>query len=167
MKSNTKQKNAFLKAYDDHSDALFRYAMFKTSNRELSLDLVQDTFTNVWEYISKGGKIQNLKAFLYKTLGNKIIDSYRKKQSESLDNLIDEGYDIGFDDRQKMEDLLMGENVWTKVTQMDKSHIEILTMRYMNDLSIKEIAEVLDQSENNISVRIYRALEKLKEKLGN
>lgn len=167
MKSSNKQKNAFLKAYDDHSDALFRYAMFKTSNRELALDIVQDTFTSVWEYIAKGGKIDNIKAFLYRTLGNKIIDSYRKKQSESLDNLIDEGYDIGFDDRQKMEDLLMGENVWSEVTKMDKSHIEILTLRYINDLSIKEIADVLEQSENNISVRIHRALEKLKEKLEN
>ncbi len=167
MKSNNKQKDAFLKAYDEHSDGLFRYALFKTSNRELALDIVQDTFTNVWEYIAKGGKIDNIKAFLYRTLGNKIIDSYRKKQSESLDNLINEGYDIGFDDRKKMEDLLMGESVWTKVTEMEPGHIEILTLRYMNDLSIKEIAHMIDQSENSVSVKIHRALEKLKEKLQN
>ncbi len=165
MKSNNKQKDAFLKAYDEYSDGLFRYALFKTSNRELALDIVQDTFTSVWEYIAKNGKIDNIRAFLYRTLNNRIIDSYRKKQSESLDNLINEGYDIGFDDRQKMEDLLMGESVWSKVTQMDKNHIEILTLRYMNDLSIKEIAQMLEQSENSVSVKIHRALEKLKEKL--
>jgi RNA polymerase sigma-70 factor (ECF subfamily) len=167
MKSNNKQKDAFLRAYDEHSDGLFRYALFKTSNRELALDIVQDTFTNVWEYIAKGGKIDNIKAFLYRTLGNKIIDSYRKKQSESLDNLMSEGYDIGFDDRKKMEDLLMGESVWAKVTEMEPVHIEILTLRYMNDLSIKEIANIIDQSENSVSVKIHRALEKLKEKLEN
>ncbi|MCC6323885.1 RNA polymerase sigma factor [Candidatus Nomurabacteria bacterium] len=165
MKSNNKQKDLYLKAYDDYSDGLFRYAMFKTSNRELALDIVQDTFTNVWEYIAKGGKIANIKAFLYRTLGNKIIDSYRKKQSESLDNMIEAGYDVGFDDRSKMEEFLNGEKVWEKVSELPEAHIEILTLRYINDLSIEEIATMLDQSENNVSVRLHRALEKLKGKI--
>lgn len=165
MKSNTKIKNMYLKAYDDYSDGLFRYAMFKTSNRELALDIVQDTFTNVWEYIVKGGKINNIKAFLYRTLGNKIIDSYRKKQSESLDSMIEGGYDIGFDNRPQTEEFLTGEKVWEKVSELPEAHVEILTLRYINDLSIQEIATMLDQSENNISVKLHRALEKLKSKI--
>jgi len=36
-------------------------------------------------------------------------------------------------------------------------------MRYMNDLSIQEISEISGESENNISVRIHRGLEKLKQ----
>lgn len=167
MKPNNKQKDNYLKAYDEYSDGLFRYAFFKTSNRELALDIVQDTFTSVWEYIAKGGKISNIKAFLYRTLGNKIIDSYRKKESESLDSLIEDGYDVGFDIRPKIEDALMGEEVWSKVNLLDESHIEILTLRYINDLSIKEISNIVDQSENNVSVRIHRALEKLKLQMEN
>ncbi len=165
MKSDNKQKDTYLRAYDDYSDGLFRYALFKTSNRELALDIVQDTFTNVWEYIVKGGKIKNIKAFLYRTLGNKIIDSYRKKQSESLDTMIESGYDVSFDDRERMEELLTGEKAWEKVSELPESHVEILTLRYINDLSISEIADALDQSENNVSVRLHRALEKLKEKM--
>ena len=165
MKSDNKQKDEYLIAYDEYSDGLFRYAMFKTSNRELALDIVQDTFTNTWEYMIKGGNIKNLRAFLYKTLGNKIIDSYRKKQSESLDTMLEGGYDIGFDDRQRMEEFLQGEKVWEKVTELSDVHVEIITLRYMNDLSISEIADMLGQSENNISVKLHRALEKLKEQL--
>lgn len=167
MKPNNKQKDTYLRAYDDYSDGLFRYALFKTSNRELALDLVQDTFTSVWEYMAKGGKIGNIKAFLYRTLGNKIIDSYRKKGSESLDNLMEDGYDVGFDIRPKIESILMGEDVWNKVNLLEETHIEILTLRYVNDLSIKEISNIVDQSENNVSVRIHRALEKLKLQMEN
>jgi RNA polymerase sigma-70 factor (ECF subfamily) len=165
MKSNNKQKDMYLRAYDDYSDGLFRYALFKTSNRELALDIVQDTFTNVWEYIANGGKIKNIKAFLYRTLGNKIIDSYRKKQSESLDSMIESGYDVGTDDRSKMEDFMTGEKIWEKVSELSEPHVEIITLRYMNDLSISEIADTLGQTENHVSVKLHRALEKLKENI--
>ncbi len=164
-KKYVKESKAFLEGYDKESDGLFRHALWKTSNREVALDIVQDTFTSTWEYMVNGGQINNLKAFLYRTLNNKIIDYYRKKQAESLDNLIEDGFDIGFDNRQKIEDFLEGESVWKKVEILDESHREILTMRYMNDFSIKEIAEMLDISENSASVKIHRALEKLKEKL--
>lgn len=72
---------------------------------------------------------------------------------------------IGFDDREKMETLLMGEKVWERVTGLAAPHVEMLTLRYMNDLSISEIADITDQTENNVSVKLHRALEKLKEQL--
>jgi len=163
MKTNEKQKRVYLEAYDEHSDGLFRHALWKTSNREFALDIVQDTFTNVWEYMVNGGKIKNIKAFLYRTLANKIIDHYRKKQSESLDNLIEKGLDVGFNDNEKIESRLMSENIWEKVALLDESHKEIIILRYMNDLSVSEISLTIGISENSVSVRIHRALEKLKQ----
>lgn len=163
MKTNDKNKDAFLEVYDAHSDGLFRYALYKTSNRELALDLTQDTFTKVWEYLQSDKDIKNLKAFLYKTLSNLIIDSYRKKKSESLDNLMENGFDTGHDERSDFEDALMGESLWRHVDSLEDKYKEVITLRYMNDLSIKEISVTLGESENNISVRIHRGLEKIKQ----
>src|SRR3989344_4729797 len=112
MKTIKEEKDRFVEGYNQWSDDLFRYAFFKVSNRELALDLIQDTFTKTWEYIYSGKKIDNLRAFLYKTLKNLIIDSYRKKTSESLDNLLEEGFDYGYDDRDKIEVNLMGKELW-------------------------------------------------------
>lgn len=159
----TKEKEKFVNNYNEWSDDLFRYAFFKVSNRELALDLVQDTFTKAWEYIALDKEVDNLRAFLYKILKNLIIDYYRKKKTESLDNLLNEGFDFGYDDSDKTESNMLGEDLWIKVQELDHKYQEVLTLRYMNDLSITEISEAISESENNVSVRIHRALAKLKE----
>lgn len=158
-----KDKERFVKGYDEWSDDLFRYAIFRVSNREVALDLVQDTFTKSWEYISSSDKkVKNLRAFLYKVLKNLIIDHYRKKTSESLDNLMEEGFDFGYDDTEKIELQSVGEHIWDKVDELEEKYKEVILLRYMNDLSITEISEIIKESENNVSVRIHRGLTKLK-----
>lgn len=163
MKTTRKAQEEFIAGYDKWSDDLFRYAYFKVSNRDLALDLVQDTFTKSWEYITSGNKVKKLRPFLYKTLRNLIIDHYRKKKSESLDNLIEEGFDFGYDETDMIENKLLGENIWDKIKDLDDKYQEVLMLRYADDLSITEISALIKESENNVSVRIHRGLTKLKE----
>jgi RNA polymerase sigma-70 factor (ECF subfamily) len=80
-------------AYNDYNKALNSYAFFKVHNRELSKDLVQDTFIKTWSYLVKTGKIDTMKAFLYHVLNNLIIDEYRKNKPVSLDNLTEKGFE--------------------------------------------------------------------------
>ena len=76
-------KNNFIKAYEQHVDALFHYCLFNISDREVAKDIVHDAFAKTWNYIVKGGHIDNMKAFLYKIIKNLIIDYYRKKKTLS------------------------------------------------------------------------------------
>jgi DNA-directed RNA polymerase specialized sigma24 family protein len=46
----------FIALYDEMADQLFRHCYFKVSNRELALDLVQETFARTWEYIASAKK---------------------------------------------------------------------------------------------------------------
>ncbi len=165
MNTAEQYKEEFLKAYDLCSDGLFKYALYKTSSREQALDLTQDAFTKVWEYCAKGKEVKNLKAFLYRTLNNLIIDYYRKRKSESLDAMMEDGYDRGYDQREEINQKLMGESLWEHVDSLEEKYKEVITLRYMSDLTIKEISEILSESENNISVKIHRGLEKIKEKV--
>ena len=70
-----KQEEEFLQAYKDYSGALFRYCFFKIHNRDLAKDLLQETFTRTWGYIARGGTVNNMKSFLYKTLNNLVIEN--------------------------------------------------------------------------------------------
>src|SRR4051812_6244882 len=108
-KKNKKVKDDFLDAYNQYADAIFRYCFYKVSNRERAADLVQDTFTKTWIYLSNGKKVANLKAFLYKTANNLIIDWFRKKKMYSLDTLEEVGFDPSFDNRDRIVDHLDGE----------------------------------------------------------
>jgi len=158
------KESEFLKAYEDYNDAIFRYCLFQTSNREKAIDMTQDTFSKTWEYMALGHDIDNIRAFLYKTAKNMIIDARRKKKAMSLDDLMNDGFDAPFDDQDAHLARLDGEKAAALVGDLDENYREVLTLRYVEDLSITEISNMLEESENTISVRIHRGLEKLKKK---
>lgn len=159
-----KIEGIFMKSYEEHSDALFRYCYFQTSNHDVATDLLQDTFTKTWLYLKDGKKVDNLKAFLYKVAKNLIIDYRRKKKSFSLDAITETG--IEFSDETDAEEKLVEtsdkEFVVSKLELLEPDDREILTMRYINEMSIREIADTLDMTANNVSVKIHRAVEKMK-----
>lgn len=149
-------------AYKEHSDAIFRYCLFKLSDREKALDLVQDTFTRVWQYVQNGNEIKNMKTFLYTTARNLIIDEYRKKKSFSLDSLMEQGLDPEIEIEEALYTAFDVERVLNCVQQLPENYSSIIVMRYVNDLSVKEIAEIMNETENVVSVRIHRGINKLR-----
>ena len=154
----------FIEACEVHSDALFRYCFFKISDREIAKDLVQETFMKTWNYLAKGEKIGNIRAFFYKILSNLIIDEYRKKKAVSLDNLQEKiGFDLGFNEEETLEDKIDAEKALLSLNQIGESYRDIIVMRYIQELSIKEIAEIINESENTVSVKIHRGLKKVRE----
>ncbi len=153
----------FLKAYDEHADALFRYCFFRTSQKEVATDLVQDTFVKTWAHIAQGGTINNLKAFLYRTAHNLVIDHYRGHRTDSLDALMDEGFDAGQDETGRWIDRLDGEQALALLSKLPKEYGEAVYMRYVEDLSNQEIADATGELPNTIAVRIKRGLAQLRD----
>jgi len=162
MKAN-EQNEEFLRAYDKLSDAIFRYCYFKTSKRDLALDLAQETFTKTWEYLREGNQVKNLKAFLYKVASNLIIDEARKRKVLSLDEITDHGFDYGIDEKEKIEGIIDGKKAAEILKEIGEKYREVIMMRYLDELSVKEIAKITDQTENSVSVRLHRGLQKLNE----
>ncbi len=171
MKEEEKQNlNALLNdAYEQFSDVIFRYCLFQTSNREKALDLTQDVFIKTWEYILNGKKIDNLKAFLYKVAKNLIIDYRRKKKLFSLDQLLESGFDVKneVNEIKRKEDLFELNSILEIINDLAEKEKEILFLRFVEDISVKEIAKILKKSESNISVQIHRSIKKLKNILEN
>lgn len=165
MSENKHIMEQFVKAYEELSDAIFRHCYFRIGDRERAKDLMQDTFTKSWKYISEGAEVSNLKAFLYRVANNLIIDEYRKKKESSLDTMMADGFDPGFDDRNKNELAIDVKQVIGVVNKLDEKYREPVLMRYIDELSPKEIANIIGESENNVSVRIHRGLKQLKETL--
>lgn len=164
-----KQEQEYLKAYDAYADNLFRHAYFRVSDRERALDIVQDTFVKVWDYLVSGGEVREFRPFLYRTLNNLIIDEYRKKKSASLDAML-EGETVSessFDDLkegslQELEEQLDAKRFMGELAALPDAYREMVVMRYIDELSPQEIASITGESENNVSVRIHRGLAWLK-----
>jgi RNA polymerase sigma-70 factor (ECF subfamily) len=160
-------QSTFLKAHEEHADALFRYGIFKVSDRELSRDLVQECFMKTWEYMARGNEVDNLKAFLYKTLNHLVIDHYRKKKAVSLDQMQDEGFDPGVDERSSMFDKIDGRYALELVNKLEHPYRDAVYMRYVENFSLREISDATGEAENTIAVHVHRGLKKLKELYGN
>jgi len=155
----------YLASYKAHSDSLFRYCYSKLGDRELAKDLTQEIFMKTWQYIAGGKKVENLKSFLFRTAHNAVIDEYRKKKTTSLDTMRDDGFDPGdaSESAKSAEIMHDGKQAIELIKKLPDTYRDAVFLQYVEQLSIGEIASILDESENNISVRIFRGIEKLKE----
>ena len=174
-KIKKKDRQAYIKAYDLYINQLYRFIYFKVGSREEAEDLCSAVFLKAWHHILSNSLKQEktLKALLYKIARNLIIDHYRRskaRETVSLNHgsggsleIVDDKQNAG----QLMEtkaDLLVLE---TKLPELKDEYREIIILRFINELSIKEIADILNKPKGNIRVLIFRALKALKELLEN
>jgi RNA polymerase sigma-70 factor (ECF subfamily) len=159
--------SAFKAAFDDYADELFRHALYRLSDREKAVDAVQDAFLRAWDYVRTGAPIVNMRAFLYRTLRNLIIDEYRRKKSVSLDAIEDAGeggaLPIASDEDaiERAIARLDGARALSLVSELPDPYAEVILLRYVDGLAIGEIAERVEASENLVSVRLHRGLKML------
>jgi RNA polymerase sigma-70 factor (ECF subfamily) len=159
----------FLAAYDEYADSIFRFALSKTSDREVSNDLMQEAFTRAWDYCASGQKIEQWRAFLFRTLYNLIVDYYRKKRSVSLDAMAEREGFVPADDARPgitISEEVEITRVRRSIDKLDDTYRDILYLRFVEDLPVKEIARIADLSANAVSVRIHRGIQILRSDLG-
>ena len=161
---------SFLKAFEEYSDALFRHASIRISDRERAIDLVHDTFTKVWTYVRNGHAIESYRPFLYKVLNNLIIDEYRKQKEASLDALLErDGVDEGsFEElRESTVEALAatidGKQALDLIATLPDVYREVLILRFVDGLGPREISVLIEETENVVSVRIHRGLKQLRD----
>ena len=155
----------FMRSYDEFSDALFRHCYFRMFERERAKDLVQEAFTRTWDYIARGKRIDNIRAFLYRVVNNLIIDESRKHRPLSLEYLQEQGFDPGEDHREQLTDEIHVREIIHVLDRLGASERELIVLRYIDGLGPKEIGETLGIGENVISVRLHRAVRELRKVL--
>lgn len=158
-------KTHFLAVYDEHADALYRFCLFKVTLPEKAEDLVQDTFTRYWQALREGTAIGNDRAFLYTLARNRIIDWYRKKKDESLDDLQDRGLDLAGMDGAEVEERARVREVLEALDVLDDRSREAMILRHVEGWSPEEIAQYSGSTANAVSVRLNRAAKKVQARL--
>ena len=163
MKPSSKKTQEFIRAYDEYADPVFRYCLFKLSNREIAKDLVPEPFIQTWQYLGTGRPVDTIKALFSTGSRNLIIDEYRKKKTLSLEALQEGGFDA--EDGRSGDIILSAETavILQAIEKLEPHFREVIVMRYVHDLSPKEIADILGEKANAVSVRLNRAVHKAQE----
>jgi len=169
---NTEIIYTFEKIYQSESDAIFRFCLIRISHREQARDITQETFLRLWQTLSSGKEVQNPRAFLFTIAHHLIIDWYRKKKSLSLESML-YNKTKGESEYNFQEDMLNDNGfraaearyLIDKIKELKPAYRHAIYLRFIEDLSPRDIGVILGISTNTASVRINRALVELRKKI--
>ncbi|WP_425271778.1 RNA polymerase sigma factor SigW [Paenibacillus protaetiae] len=168
-------QRAFAELVDLYQDKLFHMAYRMLNNRQEAEDVVQDTFLRVYKNLDKYDEGLKFSTWIYRIATNLCIDRLRKrKPSYSLDAESSEhegldGYSmIPSDNRTPESEVLLTETqkiVHQAIESLPPKYKTIMMLRYIQDMSLQEIGEVLDMPVTTIKTRVHRGREFLRKKL--
>jgi len=154
---------AFGLLYDHYLPRIYRFIFVKVGRREEAEDLTQQVFLNSWNSI---GGYQPMgypfSSLLYRMARNEVIDFMRtKKNPLSLEEIdfeppVDQEVERNIDFKIEMA------GVRKAISRLSPEQQDVVLMRFVDDLSNKEIADIMQKSEGTIRIIQHRAVKKLK-----
>lgn len=168
VRAQNGDSEAFGEIYDLYVDKIYRFIFFKVSSHETAEDLTAEVFLKTWQYLNEpeSREIINLNALLYQSARNIVIDYYRSSQREILPG--DDSLKLIEDSRQQslLEKVEIGteiENIERHLRKLKDEYREVIILKFIDELSNKEIAKILDKSTGAVRVLTHRALKVLKD----
>lgn len=157
---------AFGEIYDLYIDRIFRYVVIRVKTREIAEDLAGEVFLRAWEFLIQHKQVSNLNAFLYKIAHNLVVDFYRKKEVKLVPDQMLLGANPGQAARDILQDLQLDADmivVEKALQDLKDEYREAIILRFIEELGIGEIAEVLEKPKGTVRVILSRGLKALRE----
>lgn len=157
--------DAFAELYDEYADKIFRFISLKVQDKQHAEDILQDTFVKAWSGLGTLDTSDcNFNAWLYKVASNTVNDYFRKRYrspdiSELTDSVVIVASDSPERHTQSTYDTAL---VQESLQHLPKQYQQILELRFIQDFTIQETAEILGKSNLAIRLLQHRALKQLK-----
>ena len=146
-----------------YGDKLFAYALSLCSEHQISAEIVQQVFVNIFERKNKLSNKHSLKSYLYKSTFNKFVDIYRKKKSMTM---LHEQYYLMLDQfALKSDDDYIKKRVEIMNLEIDKlpnKTKEVFYLSKKRGFSNIEISELLDVSVKTVEGHMTKAFKQLR-----
>lgn len=160
---------AFSQIYQHYVERIYRFVFLKTLSKEESEDITSQVFCRLLEYlVSSSKKIRSLQAFLYQVARNLVNDFYRKQGKWGKELALEEEKEVVDDNlkiEEKIDQKLTLEGIKSALENLNDNYKDIIILYYLEELSVKEIAEIMEKSEGAVRVLIHRALKELRREL--
>ena len=165
-------RNAFEKLMAIHQDEIFRLVFFRTRSRMDSEDLTQDIFMSAFKYLPQLKDSDRFRPWLYRIALNRVHDFHRKNKFLAFFGMTE---DRGKPDAADVEphrdpgalDKVIRQEFWSHVKELSKRFSpmerEVFSLRFVDDLNLREIALMLNRSESAVKTHLYRAIKKFKD----
>ncbi|TSC77226.1 MAG: RNA polymerase sigma-70 factor, ECF subfamily [Parcubacteria group bacterium Gr01-1014_31] len=155
---------AFSELYNEYIARIYRFILFKVRTHEEAEDLSADVFLRAWQYLYQQQRsVQSIGALLYQIARNLVIDHYRQRASQdvSLDtdvllDAVDHHQQRLFQQIERSVELV---DIANAVRQLKDEYKDVVLLRYVEELSIGEIADIVGKSKGAVRVILFRALQ--------
>ncbi len=168
-------RTAFDRLISIFHEPIFRMVYVRTRSRVDAEDLTQDVFIQAFKSIRRLRKVDRFRSWLYSIAVNRVRDYHRKKRLSTF-FVISSGEEIpgteskdAFDDPEPLKEVMRKdfwghlEGFFGKLSHLEK---EVFTMRFLDQLTLREIAESLGKGESTVKTHLYRALKKFRKEKG-
>jgi len=159
-------KKAFLQIYDLHFKRIYDYAYFRTMNQSEAEEITSKTFLSALENIKKY-EYRNIPiaVWLYRIASNALADLYRKKGKTielTEQHMEDENMPTPesiYLNKSEKEQLMLC------LANLPRMQQQAIILRYIQNLSHKEISQIMDKTEGSVKQLLYRGLAALRERM--
>ena len=168
-KARTGDKEALTKLYGIFREKIYRYVFFKCGNHADAEDITNEVFLRMIQSIANfRWKGIGFSSWLFKIASNLVIDYYRNKSRSNTESIKEKDY-IGETNWEQISEFLDNRDLFHAIyrdtddlTDLQK---EVVNLRFIADLSLKETAEAMSKNVNSIKAIQHAAIKKLKEKV--
>ena len=156
-----------------YQEKIFRLVYYRTGSQMDAEDLTQDIFMKAFKSLHTLKDKKRFGPWLFSIAVNRVRDFHKKKR---LFVFFDLERDVKDSDTSNMElhddpqgvNHLMKQEFWGHVKRfmekLSRWEREVFLLRFLDQLTIREIAQTLSKSESAIKTHLYRAIKKFKEK---
>jgi RNA polymerase sigma-70 factor, ECF subfamily len=156
-----KDPREFEVIYRRYASKVFNYFWYRTGHdKALAEDLMQETFLRAFKHLPKY-RSQEAKylTYLLSIAHNLLIDHYRKPQSIPVEDLSTDS--VPHEITEELERKSEAEALWRAIQTLPQKNRDALLMFYHNEMPIKEIAKVMNTTENAVKLNLSRTRKKL------
>lgn len=148
-------------------DKMFRLALRITLNRAEAEDVTQDILLRVWEQRESLGELRSLEAYVLTAVRNLALDRVAKTDNVnvSLDDFQTDAFDSAPRPDEDMEQQESLKRVREIMSGLPEAQRTALQLREIEGHSYRETADIMNVSEANVKVLIFRARQAVKNKI--
>jgi RNA polymerase sigma-70 factor, ECF subfamily len=153
--------------HDRFFPVVYRYVHYRLEDDQIVEDISSDVFLRLLDHLHKRkSDIRDLRAWLLGTASNLVNDHLRHKYRKPLENLADHETLATADDPQRSaEDNEHHHIVRKAIQKLTSEQQHVLALRFSQELSIEETAQIMKKSTGAIKVLQFRALASLRKLL--
>ena len=148
----------------DYGDKIYRLCSYYVRNKEDRKDLMQQIYVRIWSGLDSFRHVSSIGTWVFRVSLNSCIDFLRKKKRSHATVSMDEVEQTAADGSENIEkNVIHSERIRLLYACMDRLSLtdKTLLSLYLEDVSYREMADIVGISEKNVSVKLVRIKKKL------